>query len=184
MTTGEEIRQAIRNIIAQYLVTTKLREPKLCTVRSVSGDPATGVMTCDCEPTDGSAMLTGVTLLADYPGSEAGFILVPRVNSLVQVSFNNANNGFVSMTSLVDFIYLNGNDYGGLVQVQPLVTKLNNLENAYNDLVAKFSAHIHTGGTLSGSTGVPTVLDTNTLTPTQKVDLENTTVLHGVGNLG
>ena len=186
MTTGEEIRQAIRNIIAQYLVTTKLREPKICKVLSVSADPTTGVMTCDCEPDDNSATVYDVTLLADYPASQAGFILVPKVNSLVQVSFNNANKGFVSMVSQVDFIYLNGNDYGGLVQVQPLVDKLNNLENLINDLATKYNSHTHVL-TLSSGTGTAaqTVsLETTTLTNTQKADLENTTVLHGTGNLG
>jgi hypothetical protein len=184
MTTGEEIRQAIRHIISQYLVTTKLREPKICTVLNVYANP-NDAMVCDCQPTDKTAVIKNVRLIANYANNKAGFVLAPKVNSMVEISFNADSDAFISMVSEVDFIYLNGNDYGGLVQVQPLVDKLNNLENAYNDLVDKFNHHTHIL-TLSSGTGTAAQTvsqETTTLATTQKTDLENTTVLHGTGNL-
>ena len=181
----EEIRQAIRNIIAQYLVTTKLRQPKMCKVKSVHANPSNDAMVCDCEPIDKTAIIKNVNLSANYPTNKAGFVLAPTVNSLVQVSFTDDQQAFVSMVSEVDFIYLNGNDYGGLVQVQPLVDKLNNLENMVNDLKNQYNSHTHVL-TLSSGTGTAAVTvsqETTTLTTTQKADLENTTVLHGTGSL-
>jgi hypothetical protein len=88
------------------------------------------------------------------------------------------------MVGEIDKIYLNGNDYGGLVEVGNLVTKLNNLENKVNDIIASFNSHTHSGVTVgSGVTGTGTPPVTGNLTPTQKSDIENTTVQHGQGNL-
>ncbi|HXU27950.1 MAG TPA: hypothetical protein VN698_12035 [Bacteroidia bacterium] len=183
MTTGEEIRQAIRHIISQYLVTTKLREPKMCTVKNVYATP-NDAMVCDCEPNDKTAIIKNVRLIANYTNNKAGFVLAPKKNSVVEISFNADSDAFVSMVSEVDFIYLNGNDYGGLVQVQPLVDKLNNLENLVNDLKDKYNSHTHSGVTVgSGITGPIDMPEPTNLTNTQKADLENTTVLHGTGNL-
>jgi hypothetical protein len=185
MTIGEEIRQAIRNIVMQYLVTSKLREPKVCKVLTVNAGVNSAIQVCDCKPLDGSAIVRDVTLITSYQNNQAGFMLVPKVNSLVQVSFNDDCDAFVSMVSVVDFIYLNGNDYGGLVQVQPLVDKLNNLENKVNSLITFTQTHTHSGVTVgSGVTGTASPPVTGDLTTTQKNDLENTTVLHGTGNLG
>ena len=186
MITGEDIRQAIRNIVAQYLVTSKLREPKLCTVLKVSAGLTDGLMTCDCQPVDGTAVVEDVKLIAYYNNNQAGFILVPKVNSLVQISFNDDCDAFVSMVSVVDFIYLNGNDYGGLVQVQPLVDKINVLENNLNAVLNALNGITVTipsgGGTFPLATYFSAI---SQITPTtQKSDLENTTVLHGTGNLG
>lgn len=184
MTTGEEVRQAIRNLIAQYLVTTKLREPKMCTVLSVSANTNNGLMTCDCRPVDGTAVVEDVKLVTYYNNNKAGFVLVPKVNSRVQIVFNDECDAFVGMVSEVDFIYLNGNSYGGLVQVQPLVDKLNALEDRLNKIINAFATWTPVAN--DGGAALKAQISLALLTQvieTQKTDLENTTVQHGTGSL-
>jgi hypothetical protein len=184
MTTGEEIRQAIRHIIAQYLVTTKLREPKMCKVIAVYTNPGSDAMVCDCEPIDKTAIIKNVNLSANYPANKAGFVLAPSVNSIVKVSFTDDQQAFVSMVSEVDFIYLNGNDYGGLVQVQPLVDKINALETLVNGILGALKSTTIPLASSGTYPFAPLYLAYNAITPTtQKADLENTTVIHGAGNL-
>ena len=184
MIRGEDIRQAIRKIVEQYLVTNKPSDSKICKVISVSAGPASAVQLCDCKPLDGSAIVRDVNLLTSYANNKAGFILVPKLNSLVQISFTDDCDAFISMVSEVDFIYLNGNDYGGLVQVQALVDKLNNTESRLNKIIDAFTTWTPTPN--DGGLALKTQITAAMLTPvveTQKAELENTTVLHGTGNL-
>lgn len=185
MITGEDIRQAIRNIVGQYLVSNNLREPKLCNVLSVSASTTTGLMTCDCQPVDGSAIVEDVCLVTDYANNKAGFILVPSVNSLVQVSFNDDGDAFVSMVSVVDFTYLNGNDYGGLVNAKELKTQL----DKNNQLLTHITSVINGTPIDEPGNGAPSALQIalQTAIVTDSIadlsNIENTTVLHGTGNL-
>jgi hypothetical protein len=84
------------------------------------------------------------------------------------------------LVSSVGTITINDSSYGGLVEVAPLVSAISTLQNQFNDLKNLFNTHIHTGGTLSGSTGVPTVLDSDPMiTPTSRSDIENMDITHG-----
>lgn len=183
---GAEIVNFLRNLVKKE-VKGIIRNSLPCSVISVSGDPVTGLMTCDCKPLDGSAIIEDVQLCANFTDTttQAGFLLIPSENSIVTVSFKTNIDAYVSMVSLVDAIYLNGNEYHGLVKIQPLITKLNNLENLVNDLITKFNTHTHVLTLTSGTgTAAPTLTqEPNTLTPTQQGDLENTTVKHGASNL-
>jgi len=78
-------------------------------------------------------------------------------------------------------IQLNDGSYGGLIQIQKLITKINNLENLVNDLAAKFNTHSHILTLTSGTgTAAPTAApETNVLTPTQQTDIENPLITHG-----
>lgn len=146
----------------------------LCTVESVD----TAKKTCVCEPVTGGAELMGVKLMAK---NQTGFYIIPKVNSEVVVCVQE-NLSFVTMFSEVDEIQLNGDSYDGLVKIQELVDKLNNLENAFNQHLALYNAHTHAGVTSGvSSTAVPSAVDTNVLTPTVQTELENTTVKHGNG---
>lgn len=187
MTWEDKIKAGVISIVRTYLASSKLRAPKMCTVVSVSGDAADGLMICDCKPIDGTAVIEDVKLTADYPedDNKAGFVLVPKEGSLVQVSFNSASDAYVSMVSRIEKIFLNGNDYGGIPQVQPLVDKINALENNYNSVLNTLKGIVVTipsgGGAVSFATFFAAI---NDITPiTKKADLENTTVEHGSGNL-
>ena len=147
----------------------------LCTVSSVD----TTKKACVCEPVSGGADLMGVKLMAE---NQTGFYIIPKVNSHVVVCVQN-NLSFVTMFSEVQEIQLNGDNYDGLVKIQELVDKLNNLENAFNQHLVLYNAHTHAGVTSgASSTSPPAAIDTNVLTPTVQTELENLTVKHGDGN--
>jgi hypothetical protein len=67
-----------------------------------------------------------------------------------------------------------------VVKVIELTEKLNNLEQLLNDLVTKYNSHTHSGvSTGGGMSGVTTALETGTLTPTQRSEIENEQITHG-----
>lgn len=144
----------------------------VCTVDSIDLTDKT----CYCIPLNKSGDLQGVRLMSD---NKTGFLIIPRVNSIVLVTMLNETTGYVAMFSEVDEIQLNGDNYGGIPIIQNLVNKLNNLETAFNTHVTIFNAHVHPETTVN--TLVPSVPDTQILTPTIVTDLENQTVLHGNG---
>lgn len=167
------IKEAIRAIVD----TNKEINCVVCTVDSVDVTKKT----CYCLPIDESkADIVGARLMAD---NKTGFFLVPKVGSIVIVSYISNELTYVSMFSEVDEIQLNGDNFGGLVKIQELIDKLNNLENAFNQHLALYNTHTHAGVTSGGSsTAIPSAVDTNVLTPTVKTELENKTVNHGNGS--
>jgi hypothetical protein len=65
-------------------------------------------MSCDCSPVDGAAAINDVRITADFD-NENKWVLVPKVGSLVVVSFFNKDLGFVSMVNEVsEVLYKNG----------------------------------------------------------------------------
>jgi hypothetical protein len=147
----------------------------VCTVESVDINEKT----CYCIPINEDADIPNVRIMAQ---NENGFLLVPKVGSVVIISFLTDSDAYVSMVSEVSEIQLNGDNYDGLVKINDLVDKLNDIENTLNTHITLYNAHVHSGGTIMGSTGIPAAIDTNTLIPTIKADLENTTCKHGNGS--
>lgn len=133
---------------------------------------------CNCTPIDGSAILVNVRINAS---DKDGFKLIPKDGSVVLVTLINKTTGYVAMVSEVDEIHLNGLNEDGVVKVNDLVTKLNNLENKVNALVAFSASHTHPyiNVVSPATTSVTTSPVTGTLTPTVKSNLENIKVKHG-----
>jgi len=161
------IKDAIRRINPQtnnYSV--------VCTVSDID----TVKCVCNCTPIDGSAVLVNVRIKAS---DKDGFKIIPKNNSTVLVTLINKTTGYVAMVSEVDEIHLNGINEDGLVKVNDLVTKLNNLENKVNTIIATFNAHTHVASSFGSPTTTPPSPVVGTLTLTVKIDLENIKVLHG-----
>jgi hypothetical protein len=164
---GTQFDDAVSSVMAQVV--------------SVDIDTAT----CVCQLIGGvtTAELKTVNLMAE---NDDGLLLVPAVGSTVIVIWTKRMLPFVAMFSEISDVYLNASGvveinqgtYGGLVKVQDLVTKMNAIENKLNSIIASYNAHIHPDP-VSGSTGVPTVPITGTLTPTIVADIENPNVTHG-----
>lgn len=136
--------------------------------------------TCTCSPVNSDADFTEVLLSIS---SSKGFLLVPVDGSLVAVTLVNETDAFITMVSDVEQVYIAGDENGGLVKVIELTEKLNNLENLVNDLISKYNTHTHIL-TLSAGTGTAaptTTQETDTLTPTQRANIENTKIQHGNG---
>lgn len=156
-----------------------------CSVNSVDQDSGT----CEVTTISSTSEITIPNVLLQAEVSD-GLFLVPKVDSVVFVAYTKRVQPYIALFSDLDYVGItvggtvieikNGSiaigdgSYGGLIKIQDLVTKLNNLENAFNDLVAKYNLHVHAGN------GTPTVsIETTVLTPTQKADLENTVIAHG-----
>jgi len=186
---SEQIRKAIQQITG-----------------TVNNDNATYVL-CKVDSVDTAKRTCDVTVLSDFAtsvpdvqimaGVEDGMLLVPSVGSQVVVCIADSRTPYVSMysqldkvmfvvgemgiTITTDGIQINDGSLGGLIKIEDLVTKLNNLENIVNDLITKYNAHTHPYVNVAApaTTSPTTSLETDTLTPTQKADLENAAVTHG-----
>jgi hypothetical protein len=148
---------------------------KVCTVDSVD----LVNLTCYCIPINDDADITEVRLMANI---DNGFLLIPEVNSIVVVSFLSDSSAYVSLVSKVSEIQLNGTNYDGLVKVQELTDKLNNLENKLNDLITACSSQVVTlapSGTFPLASFFTSVTP---LIPTQQIEIENQKVKQGNGS--
>lgn len=146
-----------------------------CTVDSVDSDNRV----CDCTPIGGEAdtQLPGVQLCAE---NNNGLVVFPTVGSTVIVALSTRNTAFILLYSDVDKVQFMDGSYDGIVKVIDLTTKLNNLENAFNDHITAYNEHTHIGVTVgSGVTGITTP-DTTHLTPTTQNEIENNLITHGI----
>lgn len=172
----DELLRAIQSIVDKRLNNVLSIPVQLATVTSVDKDK------CSCEvQLSNNVKLEEVNLRAVLDNSKKGFVVFPKVNSMVLIGTieNMENNAFVLMCSEITDITIdakvvfNGGLKKGLLMLEQTVGKLNNLENAFNELSAKYNTHIHTGGTIAGSTGISTTPNTTTLTPTTEEELKN-----------
>ena len=121
----------------------------------------------------------------------------PVQGSIVSVIVEGDDSGYLSQIGQVSQVNLaisnTGQDYGGLIIIQDLVDKLNNLENKVNNLIAFISAlvgyyngHTHIASSFGSPTTVPSIIDNDTqptdLQLTQVSDIENPVVKHGNGS--
>lgn len=149
-----------------------------CTVNSVN----VGARTCQVTTLSSkdSVTIDNVKLMAAV---DDGIFVVPTLGSTVYVIYNNHAIPYVALFSQVDSILFvsgsnaisissaggiqfNDGSLGGLVEVSALVTKLNNLENAFNALNAKVNV-------LALSPIIPPLVDT------VRGDIENTKITQG-----
>ena len=112
----------------------------------------------------GNARLTfDVQLMA---GVADGFLIEPKVGSMVFVLMSKYTLPFVVQYSDVVSYSLNGDEFGGLVKVIELTEKINALEQKINEII-----------TWGASVTPP--LPSTPLVLTQQSELENLTVQHG-----
>ncbi|MFN7274128.1 MAG: hypothetical protein ACK5VF_03475 [Bacteroidota bacterium] len=168
---SKELRDSLRTLIKPN----GNAYSKVCTVDSVD----LVNLTCYCIPINDDADITEVRLMANI---DNGFLLIPEVNSIVVVSFLSDSSAYVSLVSKVSEIQLNGTNYDGLVKVQELTDKLNNLENKLNDLITACSSQVVTlapSGTFPLASFFTSVTP---LIPTQQIEIENQKVKQGDGS--
>lgn len=118
----------------------------------------------------------------------------PPLGSQITVMLYDNGSGYIAKYGGTKTVALNQGtvDYGGMVKIAAIITKLNDLENKVNTILSwianlstEFNAHTHiitTPGNPSGpSVPLETKLTEPPLTITIASDLENTTVTHGNG---
>lgn len=167
-----------------------------CTVESV--DVAKRI--CVCTPTDGSAEILNVRLEADIDvdsedvpvnSDSKGWFVVPVVGSIVGVSFYSKTEAYISVWTEIDEIIVkttlftfNDGAFGGLIKIDDITTKLNNLVTEVNVLKDLYNSHIHITTATVGATPTPGVISPTTstgsaMTSFNKDDYKNTKVIHG-----
>lgn len=138
--------------------------------------------TCYCEPINGDSEIQNVKLTTNTTGAGVGFLLIPKINSLVIITFLDNSSAYVSMVAEVDEVNVNGKTLGGLVKVIDLTTKLNNLENKVNALITGISGWTPVPN--DGGAALKVALTTwfsSSLTPTVRADIENILIKQGDG---
>lgn len=161
-------------------------ETRVCLVTAVDAE----TRTVDCEPLDESAPILGVNLQANQ-GVKLGIVTFPKVGSHVIVAMMNEGMGgcviatedidevevVIGESSIVvteDGIVLNGGNLGGMVKVEALTSRINNIENDLNTLKEVFAKWVpapQDGG--AALKGVISSWASETLVLTERGDYEN-----------
>jgi hypothetical protein len=139
--------------------------------------------TCDVAPVDGSAHIPNVRLNT----SQTGYLIIPKEGSLVDITFTDPDNAFVSMFSEVDDIkikvsneiHLNGDGLGGLIKISDLVGKLNDIEDLVNNLLTTLQSTTIPLAPSGTYPFAPLYATFQMLVNTQVNDIENDKVKHG-----
>lgn len=183
------IQEAIRKLAGTHL--RDHQELQECTVDSV--DLSTRSCVCTSVSGESVAEIPDVQLMA---GVDDGFLLVPAIGSTVFVTYSERHLPVIILFSAIDEVLIvtgdsiisqkdgllqfNDGSFGGLIKIQELVAKLNNLENLVNELITKYNSHTHPGVSAGGATSGPTAAqETTQLTSTKISDLENDLIKHG-----
>lgn len=127
---------------------------------------------CEVETLSGTATLLFECMLNS--GVSDGVIYEPVVGSDVYFLASKSSQPFIVQYSDIKSISLLGDEFGGLIKIDELVKKINNLEDKIKDIILKFNTHSHP------SNGAPSgVQIIDNVVKTKKSDLENTSVTHG-----
>ena len=179
MSEKSDLRQAMQNFLRTET------EKEVYSIKCVVADIDLTTNTCDCVPLLDKPDILGVHLMPkDEDGAlKKGFLLIPKIGSVVYVTMLSDDEGFISSFSEVEEIHLNGDSYEGLIKIADLVNKLNTLENKVNSIISTFNGHTHpyVNVVTPAATSVTATLVVGTLTPTQQADIENPLVKHGNG---
>ena len=197
---NREIKEAVQRLAGTFL------KDGLSIIQATVTDVDTTKYTCTCSPISGDSTttFTNVNLSAN---NNKGFIPLPALQSTVLVAVSiknnppyligwdllqglicivqNTNDGSISQLIIQNgIVQINDGSYGGLIQIDQLVTKINNIENLLNEFIGTYNTHTHLyapGPGTPAPTDAPVSTESNTIAPTtQRSDLENTKVTHGI----
>lgn len=140
---------------------------------------------------DGDLEIEGILLGYD----KSGVIVFPKANTDVLVAFvdNSNTNGAVIMVEETDHVEMMGIANGGIGLTAKIAERLQRIEDAFDALQTKFnnhltlySTHVHTGGTIGGSTGTAppdtsNVSSENVSPRTNQNYISSTKIKHGDG---
>ena len=189
MSEKSKILDTLTEFVKRKAIT---NDPLVCTVTNID----TVEYTCYCEPVDDYADIQQVKVAIQ--NDKLGFVIVPKLNSLVVVSFLSDESGYIDAVTEIDKVIImidssnklevsssgfifNGGTLDGLVKINSNVTKLNNIENKVNAILTAITTTwtpvANDGGaalkalfaSLASTTLAP-------LTTTVKADLENTKI--------
>lgn len=143
---------------------------RLCTVISVDGG------TCTVETLDTEVELKEVRLQTE---ASNGILLKPKVGSFVVVVPMTDFEFVVVMYSAIDEITLLDGSFGGLIKINELITKVNNLENQQNNILSALQGVVVPLAASGTYPFAPLFAAITALTPTVVSDIENDKIIHG-----
>lgn len=167
-------KSEIKKVFEQFGKTDDEAYSVICTVDSVD----LVNKTCYCLPLNGMADIMDAALIINKAN---GFLQVPKVGSLVMVTFQNKSTGYVAMFSELDEIDLNGTTYGGLTKTLELQTQLNKLNAQLQAVITSLSTWVPVPN--DGGAALKTFFATQITgkLPGTFTNIENTKVKHGNG---
>jgi len=192
MSVNQDIQFAIQRLAGTYDLTHKID----VYVAEVSSeiDIATRTVEVKTISFDTEIAIPSVKVMASV---DNGIIPAPTLGSMVLVGYNLMVDPFIILCSSIDYwlvyignisykisadgIALNGDGYGGLMQIAPSITAWNNLQNDINKLKLAFA--LWTPAANDGGLALKNSLTANYPTAnipvTSQSDIENTKVKHG-----
>jgi len=134
--------------------------------------------TCTFVPSGDEAERMNIRLQA-LMSSERGFVMIPVEGSSIAVTFVNKHTGFVALTEDIEEIVYQGGNNGGLINVEPLISKINALENDLNTLKKLIQSWVTVPS--DGGAALKAVLSAwsnSNLSVSVRGDIENTKFKH------
>ena len=192
MSVNQDIQFAIQRLAGTYDLTHKID----VYVAEVSSeiDIATRTVEVKTISFDTEISIPSVKVMASI---DNGIIPAPTLGSMVLVGYNLMVDPFIILCSSIDYwlvyigdisykisaegIALNGDGYGGLMQIAPSITAWNNLQNDINKLKLAFAAWtpVANDGGAALKTALTANYPTENIPVTSQSDIENTKVKHG-----
>lgn len=135
-------------------------------------------LTCTVEI--GDAVISGVRLRASLSDRERQIVLVPKVESAVTLGSlsGDLNDLVVIQVDEVEQIIINGGQLGGLVNIEELTAKINELVDAYNSHTHLLSPGSVTIGQLANTAPVNVPAVTKKAQRLNREDYEDKNITH------
>lgn len=171
-----ELRKAIRKMALDNL-------PDTCNAEVISVDKEKNTVEVKVLKTD--VTLPDVTLLSIEGNPKNKMVVYPVKGSIVTIEFMGKTDEAATVIKVneVESVLIGGDQFGGLVKVEALVGKINDLEDKVNSVIEKWNtfAAAYTPGSPS-ALGTPPTLATSILSilvKTLRSEVENEIVKHG-----
>ena len=143
-----------------------------CSVVSISDNLA------ELAPLNGDANLLDVRLIAG--ASETPFLITPVIDSVVLATFLSKDTAFISLYSEIETIQIRGDQYGGLIKIEELITNLDRLTARVDGIIDAIEMGVPIAQ--DGGVGYQTTMKAILATLINKEDfsnMENDEVTHG-----
>jgi len=111
--------------------------------------------------------------------SGEGLFLKPSIDSAVLIGWSDKTTAYISLYSQIDEIVFKNGTFGGLIKIDELTAKLNDLVSSVNSMYSEFKAHTHNVTAIGSPTGpvIPVPLEPNA-TSFNSDDYENKKFKH------
>lgn len=162
-------------------------------IRDIAGSSQIAIYQGIVSKVDGSSCairfgrqeITDVRLRASLSKNDKQILIVPREGTAVVVGSlsGDLSELVVLKVDEIESIEVNGGKLGGLINIEDLTKKLNNLVNEVNALKNKFNTHTHTVATTGTSaaqsgTAAPVTSPASAASKFDKSDYEDKTITH------